>query len=247
MVRELYERSRTSLAVFIALVQLFGLAMVRSNQTDRSGRVLFVLLVALTVVRWILVMIPTARRNTIASVPVQMLVFVIGVVLTSSLFAALIVRIWPILDLPYFGILAAVVAGLVSGAIMSLGVSPIVYVLYMAPPLGAMFFMAITDLRPPWGADLLAVAILLYAGMSLVMGFDHARTRRRSIELSLQLSDLVLRDALTQLRNRRFLQEYMTVEQREWRGRQRTSSASRKSSTTTPSLCTCSTWIISSW
>ncbi len=213
VVRELYDRSRLAVATLVALVLLFGWALVRADKADGSIRALLLFLIGVSIARGSMAMIPTARREAIASVRVQLLVFSAGAVVTSTTLAALIMRIWPVLETAHFAILAAAVSGIVSGAVMSLGASPILYVLYMIPPMGAMFSMAVTDRRPPWGADLLAIAMLLYAGMSIVMTIDHARSRRRGIELSLQLSDLVLRDALTQLRNRRFLHEYMVVEE----------------------------------
>jgi diguanylate cyclase (GGDEF)-like protein len=158
-------------------------------------------------------MIPGRSRDALASVRMQGLVFAAGVALSSGLLAALIVRVWPILDTAHIGILTAIVSGVVSGAIMSLGSSLVVYLLYAAPTVGAMIVMAATDQRPAWGADLLATSFLLYAAMAAVVSLNHARIRRRSIEMALELSDLILRDTLTDLRNRRFLQEYMTVEQ----------------------------------
>jgi diguanylate cyclase (GGDEF)-like protein len=212
IVREIYERSRSSIATLIAVVFLFGWALVRTHRTDGVIHGLVALLMVVSVLRWLLAMIPSARWEALASVQTRMRIFTVGVIVTSATLATLVIRVWPILETPHFAILAAVISGIVAGAVMSLGASPRLHSLYSLPPVGAMFWRAITDTRPPWGADLLATAILLYAAMTVVLTIDHARTRRRGIHLSLQLSDLALRDALTQLRNRRFLQEYMSVE-----------------------------------
>jgi diguanylate cyclase (GGDEF)-like protein len=213
VVRDLYQRSRSAILVLVAVLLMFRWAMGSANRTDGHVRILFSLLIALSVLRWLWVMVPARRRDAWMSLRTQYLAFAAGVVLNAGLFCALIVQAWPILDTAHIGILAAVVSGVVSGAIMSLGSSLFIYLLYMVPIVGAMVVMAALDHRPAWGADLLATASMLYAVTAAVLGLDHARIRRRSIRLGLELSDLILRDTLTELRNRRFLQEYMTVEQ----------------------------------
>jgi diguanylate cyclase (GGDEF)-like protein len=213
VVRDLYARSRSAILVLVAVLVMFRWAMGAAYQTDGDVRKLFSLLIALSVLRWLWVMIPTRRRDLWMSSRAQYFAFAVGVVLHAGLFCAVIVRAWPILDTAHVGILAAVVSGVVSGAIMSLGSSLFLYMMYMVPIVGAMVVMAAIDRRPPWGADLLATSSALYAVTVAVLSLDHARTRRRGIRLGLELSDLILRDTLTELRNRRFLQEYMTVEQ----------------------------------
>lgn len=213
VVRDLYERSRTAILALVAVLVMFRWAMGVAHRTDGHVRTLFWLLIALSVGRWCLVMLPTPRRDAWASLRTQYLIFAVGVGLNSGLFSALIMRAWPILDTAHIGILAAVVSGIVSGALMSLGSSFFIYMLYMVPTVGAMVVMAATDTRPSWGADLLATSCVLYAVTAVLVSLDHTRTRRRGIVLDLELSDLILRDTLTELRNRRFLQEYMTVEQ----------------------------------
>lgn len=213
VVRDLYERSRTSIVALVVVLVMFRWAMGPAHRIDRGVRTMFLLLIVLGALRWLWVMIPARHRDAWLSPRSQYLVFAVGVVLNASLFCALIVRAWPTLDPPHIGILAAVVTGIVSGAIMSLGASLFIYMLYMVPIVGAMAVMAATDHRPAWGADLLATSCILYAVTVALVSVDHARTRRRGIQLRLELSDLILHDTLTELRNRRFLQEYMTVEQ----------------------------------
>jgi diguanylate cyclase (GGDEF)-like protein len=213
IVRDLYERSRSSTIILLVVVLMFCWAMGAAYKTDGQIRGLFWLLVVVSLIRWILVMIPAVQRDAWVSVKTQYRIFAAGVVLTSSTLALLTVRAWPILETAHLAILAAVISGIVSGALMSLGSSLVVYMLYALPTVGAIVVMAATDSRPRWGADLLATSFLLYGATVVAISIDHSRVRRRGIELSLELSNLVLRDSLTELRNRRFLQEYMTVEQ----------------------------------
>lgn len=213
IVRDLYQRSRSAILVLVVVLVMFRWAMGDAYRSDGRVRILFSLLIALSVLRWLWVMIPAERRDALMSSRTQYFVFAACVALNSGLFCALIVCAWPALDTARIGILAAVVSGVVSGAILSLGSSLFIYMLYMVPIVGAMVGMAATDQRPAWGADLLATSCLLYAVLVAILSVDHARTRRRGIRLGLELADLILRDTLTELRNRRFLQEYMTVEQ----------------------------------
>lgn len=213
VVRDLYERSRSAILILVVALVMFRWVMGAVERIDSGVRTLFSLLIGLSVLRWLWVMIPARSRDASMCLRTQYLIFAIGVALSSALFFGLIVRVWPILDTAHIGILAAAIAGIVSGAIMSLGASLFIYLLHMVPIMAAMVMMAATDHRPAWGADLLGMSCVLYALSVAVLSIDHARTRRQEIRLGLELSDLILRDTLTELRNRRFLQEYMTVEQ----------------------------------
>jgi diguanylate cyclase (GGDEF)-like protein len=162
--------------------------------------------------RFALALVPQARREARWTRPVQYLAFLTGIALSSAALGVIVVLSWPLLDPARIAIVAVVTSGLVSGAVMSVGFSPLVYLVYMLPPVGALFAMAVTDTRAAWGADILATSFAIYAAAVVVISLDQRRTRRKAIALELQLSDLVVRDTLTQLHNRRFLQEFMAVE-----------------------------------
>jgi diguanylate cyclase (GGDEF)-like protein len=212
MVRDLYDRSRLAIVTMLVLTGVIRWAIDPAYQADANVRLVFAVLIALTLGRLILAMFPRERREQRASVRSQFIAFTLGVALSSITLGALVVLSWPLLDPARIAIVAVITSGLVSGAVMSLGFSPLVYMIYMLPPVGGLFFMALTDHRPHWGADILATAFAIYALAVVSISFDQRRTRRGAIELGLQLSDLVVRDTLTKLHNRRFLQEFMTVE-----------------------------------
>ena len=181
-------------------------------QADASVRLVFAILIAVTLGRLILALVPRERREARASGRTQFIAFTFGVALSSITLGALVVPTWPLLDPARIAIVAVLTSGLVSGAVMSLGFSPLVYMIYMLPPVGALFFMALTDPRPSWGAGIIATSFAIYAVAVLAISLDQRRTRRAAIKLGIQLSDLVVRDTLTKLHNRRFLQQFMTVE-----------------------------------
>lgn len=212
MVQDLYARSRLAIVTMFVLTGVIGWAIAPAYRVDGNVQVVFAILVAITIGRLILALVPIERRQRSMSVRTQFMAFTLGVAMSSICMGALIVLAWPLLDPARIAIVAVLTSGLVSGAVMSLGFSPLVYMIYMLPPVGALFFMAVTDQRPPWGASILATAFAIYAAAVFSISLDQRRTRRTAIELGLQLSDLVVRDTLTKLHNRRFLQEFMTVE-----------------------------------
>jgi diguanylate cyclase (GGDEF)-like protein len=212
LVRDLHDRSRSSLPIMLVLALVFRWTMAAACQIDERVRVIFILWVAVILVRWIVVMVPASRRDVLLSVSAQNLIFTAGVLLTSLPMAALIVLAWPLLDTAHVAILTALTGGMISGAMMSLGFRPLIFMFYYVPPVTALFTMAVTDGRPAWGADILAVSFVLYTATVVALSIDQARIRRRNITLGLELSNMVLHDSLTKLHNRRFLQEYMIGE-----------------------------------
>jgi diguanylate cyclase (GGDEF)-like protein len=212
LVRDLYERSRLAIATMLVLSGVIRWAIDPAYRVDAGVRVVFWLLIAVTIARLGLALEPRERREQALPMRSQFIVFAIAVTLSSVLIGALVVLSWPLLDPARIAILAVVTSGLVSGAVMSLGFSPLIYMLYMLPPVGALFCMAVTDTRPDWGANILATSFVIYAVAVLSISLDQRRMRLTAIRLGLQLSDLVVRDTLTRLHNRRFLQEFMTVE-----------------------------------
>ena len=212
MVSDLYERSRVAILLLLVLLSVIFWAMRPAYHADERIRTLFVVLAGVSVVRWLVSMAPAHRRDALASTSTQFLGFAFGVVLTSCTLGTMVFLAWPHMDTARLAILAVITSGMVSGAVMSLGFSPIVYTLYWLPPVGVLFFRALTDTRPPWGADILATSFAIYGFAVLVISLDQRRARRQAILLSLKLSDLVVRDTLTNLHNRRFLQEFMPVE-----------------------------------
>ena len=209
---DLFDRSRVSIMMLLMLLVVMRWAMNAAYSTNRRLLVLFVFLIVLSLVRLVMALIPSPLRDTLAGARLQYLVFAAGIGLTSLALGALIALSWPLLDHVHIAILAAIIAGIVSSAVMNLGFRPELYMLYVLPVLGAPFVMSITDQHPPWGAEILAAFFALFALIVLGISLDQSRTHRRAIELSLQLSDIAVHDTLTQLHNRRFLQDYMAVE-----------------------------------
>jgi diguanylate cyclase (GGDEF)-like protein len=212
LVRDLYERSLRAVVLMLGMTGVIGWAIAPALRADAGVRVAFGMLIAVTLGRLLLALVPEEHRERRASVRIQYIVFTVGIALSAISLGALVVLSWPLLDPARIAIVAVLTSGVVSGAVMSLGFCPMVYMHYMIPPVGALFVMALADRRPPWGAEILATAFALYAVAVFLISLDQRRTRRNAIVLGLQLSELVVRDTLTKLHNRRFLQEFMTAQ-----------------------------------
>ena len=212
ILRDLYDRSRLAIAIMLVLIGVIRWAIDPAYRIDGNVRIAYALLVAVNLGRFALALVPQARREAWWGRDAQTLSFLIGIALSSVTLAAIVVLSWPLLDTARIAIVAVITSGLVSGAVKSLGFSPLVYLVYMLPPVGARVVMAVTDTRAPWGADILATSFAIYAAAVVAISLDQRRNRRNAIALALQLSDLVVRDSLTKLHNRRFLQEFMAVE-----------------------------------
>lgn len=214
MNRELYDRGGIATLVLLALFTLMRWAIDPACHLDQRVNTLFMVLVVTNVGRWIVTMIPSPRRDTICSQETQYLLFAFGVGVSATLVGGLVVMSWPLLETARLSIMAIIiiVSGLFSGAVLGQGISPLLYFVYLIPSVGALFMMAITDQRPSWGADILATLFVIYTLAVMAIGVEQQRNRRRAIEDNLKLNDLVVRDSLTNLHNRRFLKEFMTVE-----------------------------------
>ena len=212
MVNDLFARSRVSILLLLLLLTVMRWAMDAAFSANRRLLVLFVFLVVLSLVRLALALVPSSLRNAAVGARVQYLAFSAGVGLTSLALAALTALSWPLLDHVHIAILAAIIAAIVSSAVLHLGFRPEIYLLHLLPVLGVPFVLSVTDPQPLWGAGILAAFFASLALIAVVISLDQSRAHRRAIELRLQLADLAVHDPLTQLHNRSFLQEYMAVE-----------------------------------
>lgn len=212
LVRDLYDRSRLGILTLLILSGVIGWAIAPAYLASGSVRMVFALFIVVTLLRLLLALVAQERRERSASVRTQFIAFTVGVGLSALSMGALIVLTWPLLDPARIAILAVVSSGLVSGAVMSFGFSPLVYMTYMVPQIGALFVMAVADQRPPWGAEILATAFVIYGAAVFLTSLDQRRTRHAATLLGLQLSELAVRDTLTRLHNRRFLQEFMALQ-----------------------------------
>ena len=147
------------------------------------------------------------------------LVFLLGSTLVGFAFGSINWLMVPVLDPIQLALLGLILTGVNSVAVQTMAGSPLAFALYMLPNMGT--FAVMSFIRPPMEhSSLFLMVIIIYILALLVMSLRFHHGLRSSILQGLKLGDLALRDSLTGLRNRRFLQEFMETEvertQRTW-------------------------------
>ncbi|MDE3245738.1 MAG: GGDEF domain-containing protein [Acidobacteriota bacterium] len=146
-------------------------------------------------------------------------VFIVGSTLVGLAFGLISWTMVPVLDSIELALLGLILVGVHSVAVQSMAGSPLAFTLYMIPNMGT--FTVASFLRAPIEHNnLFRTLLIVYILVLMVMCFRFHQSLREGILQGLKLSDLALRDSLTDLRNRRFLQEFMETEvertQRTW-------------------------------
>lgn len=146
-------------------------------------------------------------------------VFILGSTLVGLAFGLISWTMVPVLDPIELALLGLILVGVHSVAVQSMAGSPLAFTMYMIPNMGT--FTVASFLRAPIEHNNLFLALLVvYILVLMVMCFRFHQSLREGILQGLKLGDLALRDSLTDLRNRRFLQEFMETEvertQRTW-------------------------------
>ena len=219
LVAELYQQSWVALAGLTLLVGFLRVIVAEAVPVSPwlGGVFTGMGLVIAARLGWLVFLTRWPRR--FPSVAGRHLAFIAGSLLTSTAFLALNVAAFPHLG-PYSLALACICeAGVSTTAMISMAASPLAYLLYLLPMLGSLVFMAATHplaVHPRVFVTVLLAFLVAQLGVSLGA---HA-TLRDNFLLQLKLGDLALRDPLTQLRNRRYLQEFLEKEalrmQRSW-------------------------------
>jgi diguanylate cyclase (GGDEF)-like protein len=211
LVDELYARSRASFfGLALVLVILRGL-LDDVFQRSRAVPIAFYSIVAIFALRLVMMYFARKKSGLFASVRRRHIAFGVGSTVTALGFCALNIVAYPYLDAVQIATLSVCHTGINAIALVSMGSSPIVYHLYMLPILGPMVVLSAIGPAGP-GLRLLPVMIVLYVTVLSMMALNEYRTRRDNILLRMRIADMALVDALTQLRNRRYLQEFMGTE-----------------------------------
>ena len=216
IVDELYKRAW---AAFAALLLVFAvMSSVLSDAIHRYppiGRVLM-LMVAVTLLRTLSLVL---LRN-IPSPRMRLWGFITGSTLIAFGFAELNIISHPYLDPAELALLGMIDAGICSGALISMGSSFLTYMLYVIPNIGSIALVVALAPSTRWNHNFLLLGCI-YLPALVLLAFQLALAYRREVTLRLEMAEMALRDNLTQLRNRRALLEFMSLESeqvlRSWR------------------------------
>jgi diguanylate cyclase (GGDEF)-like protein len=221
LVDELYSRARQS---FVGLALVLGILRLLLDDVFAKSRalpVVFYAIVGAFAVRLVILFFARKKQGYFASVRRRHVVFAMGSTTIALGFCAMNLVAFPHLDAVQVATLAVCHTGINAIALVSMGGSPVTYHLYMLPMLGPLVVLSAIGPHGS-GLRLLPVMIMLYITVLSVMALHEYRSRRDNILLRLRIAEMALVDALTQLRNRRYLHEFMDseVEQvlRDWSG-----------------------------
>lgn len=210
LVDELHTRSRASfIGLALVLVLLRGLLDDVCHKSPLDW--IFGAMGVVLAIRVLLVLRAQRKQGFFASPQNRHLVFGIGSTTTALLFSAMNVVAYRHMDAVQLATLAVCATGINAIALVNMGSSPVLYHLYMLPNLLPM--IVLTAIGPKGsGLRLLPVLIVLYVTVLSMMALHEHRSRRDNIALRFQVAEMALVDSLTQLRNRRYLHEFMSGE-----------------------------------
>ena len=130
---------------------------------------------------------------------------------SGLLLGGIILAATPALAAGPFMLLTFCCMGLASVGCTTMAGSPACYGASILPALGSLALVGLR--RPPFGMGLLfPLALLIYLAALATASLQVHHSLFRAVLLSLRMEDLALRDPLTGLRNRRYLEEFMHEE-----------------------------------
>jgi len=216
IVDELYKRAWAALAALLLVLAVAGSVLKDAIQRHPPiGRVLM-LMVAVTLLRTLSLVL---LRN-IPSPRLRLWNFITGSTLIAFGFAYLNIISYPHLELPELALLCMIDLGICSGALMSMGSSFLTYTLYTIPNIGSLALVVALGPSTRWSHNFILLGCIYLVALVL-LAFQLALAYRREVILRMEMAEMALRDNLTQLRNRRALLEFMSLESeqvlRSWR------------------------------
>jgi diguanylate cyclase (GGDEF)-like protein len=211
LVQDLYERGRIPLLIVTASMALFYAILRPALAGSPWLRVIFAGLVAVLCLRTLLSLQGDQLHQRNRRIPARFTIYFAGVLATGLLMGALALAAFGRLEPGPLFLLCLCYMGICSSAVVSMAASPMCFLALVVPAMGSLVLGGL--LFPPFGLGFLfAASVAVGATAQAFMSkYVHLALCRNTL-LSERLGDLALRDALTGLRNRRYLQEFMHEE-----------------------------------
>lgn len=207
LVRELYRRSRVTIALFVPFV--FLLQGVLGTAYKHGTGVAWALNAALALILVKLAAVMGAAR--LAKVRLRYWIFT---ALTASIgvcFGVLNAFAYPRASAVQLAMLATCQAALSSLALVSMAGSIATFLLFILPNMGMLAALAALRPKPELGEVFALMLALCIASLVLVDWYVHS-SLKRGLVLRRKLTEMALHDPLTGLRNRRYVTEFMASE-----------------------------------
>ncbi len=216
VVDELYKRAWAAFGALILVLAVAGSVLKEAIQRHPPiGRVLM-LMVVVTLLRTLSLVL----LKNLPSPRLRYWGFITGSTLIAFGFADLNIVSYPYLELPELALLCMIDLGICSGALMSMGSSFLTYVLYVIPNIGSIALVVALGPSTRWSQNFMLLGCIYLVALVL-LALQLALAYRREVILRMEMAEMALRDNLTQLRNRRALIEFMSLESeqvlRSWR------------------------------
>ena len=211
LVKELYSRSRIpTLMLALSLILLYPI-IAPGLSGSAWLKFLFPCLVVTLGFRSVLALQGDRLMERNRRVPLRFGLLVGGVLAQGIVLGAIVLASFARLEAGHFLLLCLFLIGITAVSAVSMAGSPVCFACVAVPALGSMLVGGI--LHPPFGLGALfplSVATGMVAFLYMAR-YVHV-SLCRNVLLATRLSDLALRDPLTGLRNRRYLQEFMQEE-----------------------------------
>ncbi|MBI3132544.1 MAG: GGDEF domain-containing protein [Acidobacteria bacterium] len=208
MVRDLYERSRPGLLGLSVFLLLLTHLLDGPLTADPGLRNLFLILSAFIFVRLLLSMYYPRLCKRVQDPHLRHAIFALGSFLTGGLLGAITMRAFHVLTPLEVALYCVCHVGLTSLALVSMGSSFLAYALYLIP--NAVVLILSLWIHPIPGIPQVFLLFMgAFTSVTLLMAHQvHASMKAQALT-ALRLRDAALRDGLTGLHNRRFVDEIM--------------------------------------
>ncbi|MFI5297199.1 MAG: diguanylate cyclase [Polyangiales bacterium] len=211
LVDELYQRTGTSLGGLVLTLVVMRSVLGDVYDATLSMRIVFYVLYALIFARGAHAYFASKKQGVWASPKARHIAFGIGSTAVALGFLAITAIAMPRINATQLGLLAVCQTAINGVALLSLGSSPAIYFLYMLPNLLPFAIMGAVGYGPTYSSHL-PLMVILYAAALSTMAINDYRARRDNVRLRLRVGEMALVDTLTKLRNRRYLEEFITIE-----------------------------------
>jgi diguanylate cyclase (GGDEF)-like protein len=211
MVQELYRRSRVP--VLVQLVSMAFFYLLLRDQVAVLPWLWFLgpAMLVVTAARAVLALQAERLERAVRRPVPRFLLFTGLASAFGILTGAAMLVLMPHLDPGRFLLLTLCVLGLASLGCITMAGSPVSYAATLVPLLGSLVLAGL--LHPPYGMGyLFSLAVLVYLAALLGTSLQVHHSFFHTLVLTRRLEDMALRDPLTGLRNRRYLQEFMQEE-----------------------------------
>ena len=211
LVRDLYRRDQMPVLIHLGALGVFYGILHEQVAALPWARALFTSLVVLTLGRVVLAFMGARLEVAVRRPNTRFLLFTLLAALSGIITGATVLVVIGHLDAGHFLLLCLYLIALAALSCLAMAGSPYAFLAHDLPPLASLVLAGMIHSTFGMGS-LFTVAVLVFMiGLAAIAVQVH-HSLFSTVLLTQRLEDLALRDPLTGLRNRRYLQEFMQEE-----------------------------------